>query len=94
MSTTSLKLPDDVKQLAIAAAKQQGVTPHAFMVDAIRLAATAAEKRAAFVSEAVAAKAEMIKSGKGYAAADVHAYIRSRAKGKTVAKPKAKSWRG
>jgi hypothetical protein len=31
MSTTSLKLPDDMKQLAAAAARRQGVTPHAFM---------------------------------------------------------------
>jgi uncharacterized protein (DUF1778 family) len=43
MSTTSLKLPEDVKQLAAAAAKEQGVTPHAFMVEAIRAAAAHAE---------------------------------------------------
>jgi len=72
MSTTSLKLPEDVKQLAVAAAKQQGVTPHAFMVDAIRVAAVAAEKRAAFVADAVASRAETLGSGKGYSADEVH----------------------
>ena len=45
MSTTSLKLPDDLKERAAAAAKIQGITPHAFMVEAIRMAATAAENR-------------------------------------------------
>lgn len=93
MSTTSLKLPEDVKQLAIAAAKQQGVTPHAFMVDAIRAAATNAEKRAQFIADAVAARKEAVGSGKGYAAEDVHTYLRTRALGKSSPKPKAKSWR-
>lgn len=93
MSTTSLKLPDDVKQLAAAAARQQGVTPHAFMVDAIRAAATNAERRAQFVADAVASRKEAVKSGKGYAAEEVHAYLQSRARGKSAAKPKAKTWR-
>lgn len=93
VSTTSLKLPDDVKQLAATAAQRLGVTPHAFMVDAIRVAATLAEKRAHFVMDALAAKTEMLASGRGHAAADVHAYLRKRAQGAVVAKPKAKSWR-
>ena len=93
MSTTSLKLPEEVKQLAVAAAKQRGVTPHAFMVDAIRLAATAAERRAEFVADAEKSRAETLRTGKGFTALDVHAYMRLRAQGKSAAKPKAKSWR-
>lgn len=93
-STTSLKLPEDVKQLAVTAAAHQGVTPHAFMVDAIRVAAVAAEKRAAFVADALASRAEAIESGQGYSAAEVHAYIAARTGAETVGKPKAKSWRG
>jgi hypothetical protein len=94
MSTTSLKLPEEVKELAITAAKHQGVTLHAFMVDAIRTAAAAAEKRAAFVADAVASRSETLKSGKGYSADDVHAYLRARAGGKVASRPKARSWRG
>lgn len=94
MSTTSLKLPEDIKQLAIAAAQQQGITPHAFMVEAIRSAATQAEKRARFVAEALASRAEALESDRAYAAEDVHAYLRARSQAKPVAKPKAKSWRG
>lgn len=93
MSTTSLKLPDDVKQLAVAAARHQGLTPHAFMVEAIRAAAVAAEKRAAFVADALASRAETLESGEGHSAAEVHAYIRARAGGKVVSRPEAKSWR-
>jgi predicted transcriptional regulator len=93
MSTTSLKLPDDVKKRAAAAAKRRGVTPHAFMVEAIRSAATAAERRAEFVSEAVAARKATRRTGTGYRAADVHAYMRARARGEPAPKPRAKPWR-
>ncbi|HUS23889.1 MAG TPA: CopG family transcriptional regulator, partial [Candidatus Binatia bacterium] len=93
MSTTSLKLPDDVKDRAAAAAKRRGITPHAFMVEAIRSAATAAERRAEFVREAVAARKAMRKNGTGYKAAEVHAYVRARARGASAPKPKAKPWR-
>lgn len=93
MSTTSLKIPNEVKQLAITAAQHQGVTTHAFMVDAIRVMATAAEKRAQFVADAVASREETLKSGRGYVAAEVNAYLLERAHGKSSARPRARSWR-
>ena len=94
MPTTSLKLPDDLKAKAAAAARRQGVTPHAFMVEAIRAAASAAEQRARFVAEAQAARKAALKSGEGFAADAVHAYIRTRAAGKPARPPKAEPWRG
>lgn len=93
MSTTSLKLPDEVKRLATAAAKEKGVTPHAFMVEAIRTAAVAEKLHAEFVADAEAAWTEAMKSGKAFAASDVHAYLRARVRGVKAPKPKAKSWR-
>jgi predicted transcriptional regulator len=93
MATTSLKLSDELKQRAAAAAEKQGVSPHAFMVHAIEQAATAAERRASFVSEAQAAREHMLKTGKGYDASEVHAYLKARISGKKTAKPKAISWR-
>jgi predicted transcriptional regulator len=93
MSTTSLKLPEDVKRLAAAAAEQQGIAPHAFMVEAIRVAATNAERRARFVADAVASREAAVASGKGYAATEVHAFLQARAQGKPAAKPRAKVWR-
>ena len=94
MSTTSLKLPDDLKEQVAAAASSQGITAHAFMVEAIRTAATAAENRARFVAEALAARKAMLKSGRGFDADEVHAYVRARASGKAASRPKAKPWRG
>jgi len=84
MSTTSLKLPDSLKQRAAAAARAKGVSPHAFMVDAIEQAATLA---------AQAAHEETLASGTGYDAEEVHAYLAARVAGGKPARPKAKSWR-
>lgn len=92
MSTTSLKLSDELKQRAVAAAEKKGVSPHAFMVHAIEQAAAAAERRTSFVSEAQAAREQMLKTGKGYAVSEVHAYLKARIAGKKSAKPKARSW--
>ena len=92
MSTTSLKLSDELKQRAVAAAENKGLSPHAFMVQAIEQAATAAERRAAFVSEARSAREQMLKTGKGYDAEEVHAYLKARIAGNKPAKPKARSW--
>jgi len=40
---------------------------------------TSAEKRVEFVSQAQSARREAMQTGKGYPAADVHAYLRLRA---------------
>lgn len=93
-ATTSLKLPAEIKARALTAAKRLGITPHAFMVDAIRTAAEAAQKRAEFVAQALDARREALRSGKGYAASDVHAYLHQRLSSKKASKPKAVVWRG
>lgn len=94
MITTSLKLSDDLKDRAVQAAQSQGVSTHAFMVDAIERAAAAAESRANFVIEAQFALEQMLNSGRGFEAADVHAYIKARVAGTKTSKPKEKNWRG
>jgi predicted transcriptional regulator len=78
MATTSLKLPDELKERAAKAAQELGISPHAFMVDAIRNAADAVEQRSQFVAQAVAAHAEMLQSGSGYDPDDVRDYLRQR----------------
>lgn len=94
MTTTSLKLPDELKAQAAEAARRQGVSAHAFMVEAIRAATLAAEQRARFVAEAKAARKAMLKSGSGHDADEVHAYLRQRVTGRKATAPKARSWQG
>ncbi len=93
MSTTSLKLPDDAERLAVSAAMHQGITPDAFMVEAIGTTALAVERRPGFVADALASRDETLASGKGYAADEVNAYIRACADKKAPSRPEDKYWR-
>ena len=93
MTTTSIKLPEELKARAAAMAQERGVTPHAFRVQAIAAATAVAEQRAAFVAEALAAQAQMVATGKGFDADDVHAWLRARAASQPARKPRLKSWR-
>lgn len=92
MATTSLKLSDELKQRAAAAAEQLGISPHAFMVDAIRSATDKAEQRGAFVAQAQAARKEMLRSGSGVDADAARAYLRQRVADQTATAPEPTSW--
>ena len=94
MTTTSLKLPADVKKRAAAAARKRGISTHAFMVEAIDRAANAAVQRAAFVAQAKSARRSALRSGVGYEADQVHAYVKRRVAAGKAVRPKSRSWRG
>jgi len=89
MRTTTLKIPEDLKRRTIDAAQQQGLSPHAFMVNAIEQTVVATEQRTRLIAEALAAEQEMLESGLGYAAEDVHRYIEARVAGKNPERPEA-----
>ena len=93
MSTTSLKLPDDLKLLASTAAEELGISTHAFMVGAIRQAADAVEQRTQFVAQAAAARAGMQESGLGHDASAARAYLRARLADPAAARPAPAPWR-
>jgi predicted transcriptional regulator len=93
MSTTSLKLSEEIKQRAAMAAEELGISPHAFMVEAIRQAADAVEQRAQFIGQAQTARTEMLDSGLGFDANDVRSYLRQRLAQPSADRPNAKSWR-
>ena len=82
VSTTSLKLPDEVKLQAANAAKDLGITPHAFMVEAIKQASINAELRRSFIEDANNARKEVLKDGKVYDADKVFKHLKSRIAGK------------
>ena len=93
MPSTTLNLPDALKKRVIAMSRRTGILPHAFMVRAIEQAVLTAEQQAAFVEDALAAHQEMLASGLGFDADEVHAYIASRTVGESPARPKARTWR-
>jgi predicted transcriptional regulator len=91
---TTLKLPDELKTRVTAAAREEGKSPHAFMLEAIERETTLAERRKRFLQAAREARAEVRKTGRVHDAEDVHAFLQARLKGQGGRRPKAKSWRG
>ena len=85
MATTSLKLPDSLKERVNALAAQANKSPHAFMVDLIAEQTERAEKRQAFINSALASKKEFDETGLAYDADEVHAYLRAKIRGQTPA---------
>lgn len=90
-TSTTLKLPTQLKSRIARLAKQSGTTPHAFMVEALERQATREEAVAAFVAEAIAADREIDEGGEVYAAEDVHAWMERLARGEKP--PRPKPWR-
>jgi predicted transcriptional regulator len=90
--TTTLKLPEKLKRRIAPLAKSADKTPHAWMLEALELQASLAERRRSFVADALDSEKQVRKSGKAYRAEDVHRYIRARASGRKPARPKPVNW--
>jgi predicted transcriptional regulator len=87
MSTTTIRLDDDLKQRLAAAAQRSGKSPHAFIVEAIEQTVVQAEAAEAFEQLANTRWARLLKSGKSVPFEEAKNYLEDRAKGKTVARP-------
>jgi predicted transcriptional regulator len=90
--TTTLKLPEKLKRRIAPLAKSADKTPHAWMLEALELQASLAERRRSFVADALDSEKQVRNSGKAYRAEDVHRYIRARASGRKPARPKPVNW--
>lgn len=81
MATTSIKLPDSLKERIVKLAAETGKTAHAFMVDAIAEQTERVEEDRAFMARAEASLQHYKETGIGYAAEDVYEFIREKLKG-------------
>ncbi len=88
MATTSLKLPDALKQRVNALAAQVNKSPHAFMVDLIAAETLRIEEDRAFMVRAEASLKHYQETGVGYDTHEVHAYLRAKIQGVTLSEPK------
>lgn len=86
-ASTTVKLPESLKQRIAPLAKAAGKTPHAWMVDAIETQANLAERRKRFVHDALASAEEYKRSGVAYAAEDVREYFLAKVRGKKPTRP-------
>ncbi len=81
MSTTTIRLPDDLKARVTAVAGQAGVSPHNFILQAIAEKTAAEEVRNDFHQEADTRYAKLLASGQTIPWADMRAYLETRAAG-------------
>ena len=81
METVSLKLSDELKEQATNVATALGMSPHTFMVEAIKHAIHNAELRIASLAQGYETREQAIKTGKTYDAREVHQHMRDRIHG-------------
>jgi predicted transcriptional regulator len=84
----SLRVPENVKKRIAKLAKAQDLTPHGFMLEAIREKLEAEEARAAFHADAKRRLARMKKTGTGIPAEEVFEYLKRRAEGRAAERPR------
>ncbi|MBI5278802.1 MAG: DUF1778 domain-containing protein [Burkholderiales bacterium] len=90
MSTTTIRLTDELKRRIARAAEQSGTTAHAFILEAIADKADRVERRAEFHATAEDRLARLAASGRSVGWKDMRGYLLERAHGKAPAKPKAR----
>ena len=87
-ATTSLKLPEHLKDKVANLAGTAAQTPHAYMVEAISEKVARDEKRRAFDNSAEKSRAEFMRTGVAYRHEDVVKYVMKLARGEKARKPK------
>jgi predicted transcriptional regulator len=93
MSTTTLRLPPDLRDRVTRLAEESGTTAHSFMLEAIAERVTSEELRREFLNEGNDRLASMLENGLGIEWADMRDYLGQRAAGRDPGTPKVKRWR-
>ena len=87
MSTTTIRMPEDLRQRINRVAKRIGTTPHALILNAVAEKAEQEERRAAFEQLADERYAEIIASGETIPWAAMKSCLEARLSGAIVPMP-------
>jgi predicted DNA-binding protein len=90
VSTTTIRLPEDLKARVAAAAERAGTTSHNFILEAIAEKTDSAEQRADLADVAERRYAGIVASGKTIPWAEMRRYLEDRAAGKKAKRPAAR----
>jgi predicted transcriptional regulator len=90
MSTTTIRLPSDLKARVAAAAKKTGKSAHSFILEAIAEKAQDTEQSSEFQAVAEQRFASIAKSGKTVPWAEMRSYLEARVAGKKPRRPAAR----
>jgi len=90
MSTTTIRLEEDLKARVAAAAERAGKTAHAFILDAIAQTVEQVEQDDAFHRLADQRWAQLLATGQSVPWDEAKAYLEARARGEQPRKPAAR----
>lgn len=90
MSTTTIRLPEDLKARVAKAAERAGTTSHGFILEAIASKTEAQERRNDFYEEAERRYAEILLTGKTVPWSEMREYLIKRAAGLPAKRPVAR----
>lgn len=90
MTTTTIRLPSDLKARVAAAAKKSGKSTHSFILEAIAEKAQDTERASEFHALADQRMAEIAASGKTISWAQMRTYLQARVAGKRAKRPVAR----
>ena len=90
MPTTTIRLPEDLKERVAAAAKRSGTTTHGFILEAIAEKTALENRRADFDAVAEDRYAHIVASGKTVPWQEMRGYLEERLAGKAVKRPAAR----
>lgn len=90
MSTTTIRLPDELKARIAKAAKRAGTTSHNFILEAIAEKADLAERRTDFDAVAEQRYARIVETGETIPWDEVRGYLEARIAGKPARRPAAR----
>lgn len=87
MSTTTIRLPEELKARIARAAERAGTSPHNFILEAIAEKAEQAERRADFHAQADQRWAEFLETGESIPWEEMRRYLMGRARGEETPRP-------
>ena len=90
MSTTTIRLPQDLKERIARAAERAGTTAHSFILEAISEKAEQDERQREFQDTAERRYAEIVASGKTVPWNEMRRYLERRIAGDKLARPKSR----
>lgn len=93
MTTTTIRLEDDLKARVAAAAEREGKTAHAFILEAISRTVEQVELDDEFQRVAQKRWSKVVDTGKTVAWDEVKSYLKARSTGAPVRKPTARKLR-
>lgn len=92
MSTTTIRMSEELKARVAAAVKHTGTTAHGFILEAIAEKADREEMRADFDAEADQRFAALLASGQSIPWQDMRTYLEARIAGETPERPSTKKF--